>query len=257
MKNPSRSERKSSMLQELNQVLDRHLDQQDPDFLAQVLGQLLHSRQRYDKGVVSTTTVPWMLDAYVGLTLEDAVPGMLKLHQFLVEKGACAEKPFDFGYADRFGAAFADEPDWKSMALQTQSFTYMVVLSKKTIFSFEEDGSYQSKDQWLAHLRLATPSRHSYDYSRPNFASLSFLSDPIKVEPDGKYSDQAHEYFMYKDGRDRGYLASMYFDGRSVVAKDVTWGAAYTYLRGILYDMMAHASCIPKETPLASQVSKG
>lgn len=246
MKNPSRDERKAQMLHELEQVLAAHLDPQDPTMLSDVLGALLHNNDTYDKGVVSTTTVPWMLDAYVGRTLVDAVPGMLALHQFLAAQGASADTPYNFESCDRFGAVFADEPDWKSMALQTQSLTYMVVLVKTNRTFFKDDGTYESKEMWLVHLRLATPSRHSYDFAHPDFTALSFLSDERKVQPDGMYSKDANEYFMYKDGRDRGYLASMYVEGlNAVVAKDVSWGAAYTYLRGILYDLMAHASCLP------------
>ena len=232
----------------LNAVLDEHLDDKDPSMLSQVIGELLADRQSYDRCTVSSTTVPWLLDAYTAAIVGPLAPSLLKLHQFLVRSGASPDKPFDFEHCDRYGVAFADA-EWKSMALKTQNYTYMVVLAPATAFLEDAEGNLTSEARWRIHLRICTASRYSYDCARTDFKALEFLRDFDAVYPETGYGDSANEYFRYKDGRDRGYLCSVGPDiiGPGYRTENISWGAAYSYLEGILYDMGCHCSCLPNE----------
>lgn len=233
---------------QLNALLDEHLDDRDPAMLAHVLGELLADRQDYDRHAVSSTTVPWLLDTYTATIVGPLGPQLLKLHQFLVRSGATPQKPFDFEHCDRYGVAFADA-EWKSMALQTQNYTYLVVLQPEVAFLENAEGTLTTENRWRVHLRMCTPSRYSYDCKRTPFTDLAFLSDFDAVYPKTGYGQSAHEYFRYKDGRDRGYLCSVGSDivGPGYRTENISWGAAYSYLQGVLHDLGCHCSCLPED----------
>src|SRR5690606_36882349 len=87
------------------------------------------------------------LNEYVATAIGPLWPELMKLHQFLVDAGSTAEAPFDFGYADRHGVAFADEAEWKSMALCTQNYTYMVVLVRRESYLWPDEEETPSSEE--------------------------------------------------------------------------------------------------------------
>ena len=204
--------------------------------------------KRYDDKAVGSPLLEAVADRYIGAQLGPQWPGLLRLHAFMKASGATAEAPHDFEHADRYGVAFADEGDFKTMALQTQSLTYLVALERRDVF-IEKEASYEQVEAWKTHLRVCTSGRHSQDFCRAPFAGLAWMNDQAEFE--------ASDYFRYKDGRDRGFLCSIepdWFEAGKYTSKDsLRFGAAYSYLTGISYDLMSHVSCLPKESPRASE----
>lgn len=247
-KHDERQARRKALLAKLNAVLDEELREADDQLLMPaVLGQLLAQRKAYDQFTTDGNDVPWMVDAYTAAIVGPLAENLLRLHQFLVATGATPEAPHDFEHTDRYGVAFSDA-EWKSMALMTQNYTYMVVLQPSTAFDVDGDGNFQSRKTWTIHLRMCTKGRHSYDCARTDFPSLSFLNEHEAVYQEVGYGDKANDYFRYKDGRDRGYLCSVEPEsfGPGFSTENSLWGPAFGYLKGVLYDLGCHCSCLPK-----------
>lgn len=245
----TRNDKQAALMDKLNAVLDEALEgSNDPMLLPSALGQLLAQRKAYDKFSTEDNTVSWMMDCYTAAIVGPLAENLLKLHQFLVSSGATPEKPHDFEHADRYGVAFSDAA-WKSMALMTQSYTYMVVLQPDKRFSRDATGELQMHDTWAIHIRLCTPGPRSNNHARAAFASLAFLTEHEAVYPEVGYGRNANDYFRYKDGRDRGYLCSVSpnLTGEGFTMEHSLWGAAFSYLGGVLYDLGCHCSCLPKE----------
>lgn len=216
----------------------------DPSALPAKLGAWLaqKAQQKYDPFSFGNDA-GWLMDAFVAAIVGPLANDLLALHQFLVNTGATPESPYDFGHADRYGVAFSDAA-WKSMALQTQSYTYMVVLQPATTFKEDDAGQIVADPAWTTHIRVCTAGPRSYDLACAPLASLTFLGDYEKVFPEIGYGANADAYFRYKDGRDRGYLCSVESNWHEAgfSAKDVMWGPAFSYLKGILEDLGAHCS---------------
>lgn len=244
-----RSAHREALIAKLNTVLDEGLREEDgPAMMSTVLGQLLARRKGYDRFTTGGNTIPWMIDAYTAAIVGPLAENLLRLHQFLVRSGATPENPHDFENVDRYGVAFSDA-GWKSMALMTQNYTYMVVLQPEVGFNEDATGQIQRRDTWAVHIRMCTQGRYSQDFTRPDFTSLTFLNEHEKVNPERGYSDKANSYFQYKDGRDRGYLCSVKPEifGQGFTVEDSMAGSAFSYLSGVLYDLGCHCSCLPKE----------
>lgn len=192
---------------------------------------------------LESLTLHELLNAYVATTVGKLIPGIVKLHAKLVEL-AGVERKYDFGYADRYARVYADTPSLKTMAFQTQNYTYLVVLTPTAVYCGPDDGVRVST--WRLHLRLCTAGSRSLDYARPALDSPALL-DMLKTPEALKES----EYFRYKDGRDRGYLCSLRPDpldqpSSEVVfeTKDMHWYAALSYLTGVVRDLDSHASMV-------------
>ena len=199
--------------------------------------------KRYDKEAVSSPLLEAVTDRYIGAQLGPQWHGLLRLHAFMKASDATVEAPHNFEHADRYGVAFADEGDFKTMAFQTQSLTYLVALERRDVF-IEKDASYEQVEAWKTHLRICTDSRYSNNFCLAPFSGLTWMNDKADWE--------ANDYFRYKDGRDRGFLCSIepdWFEAGKYTSKDsLRFGAAYSYLTGISYDLMSHVSCLPKNS---------
>lgn len=241
-----RNESRLKLETSIREALAQHADDKDPAMVAEVLGRILATRHPYDPYALSSTEVPWMLDAYVAAVVGPLAKRLLAVHQHLVASGATAEAPYDFEHCDRYGVAFADAK-WKSMALRTQNYTYMVVLEPRSSFSELPDGQLTQIEGYAIHIRMCTAGRYSCDFSRPSFGSVAFLGDKASVCPEDDRSS-ACDYFRYKDGRDRGYLCSVEpaIVGEGYRCENISWGSAYGYLRGVLQDLASHYDCLPK-----------
>jgi len=225
-------------------VLTEELGEGDPRFLApHVLGDVFVAKS-HDKRDLSNNWLEWTVDSYVMSKLENMSEPLARLHAHLVKAGSSGEKPYDFEHCDRYGVAFADEPTFKTMALQTQNMTYMVLLRQKKVFNFEEPTA-PVQLRWEPHIRLCTSGRNSMDYARPALSSLQWLKSAQALGVTDEIGKECSEYFRYKDGRDRGYLCSvdqdLSVDARSR-CKDSMRG--YHTLQYVLYDMMCHVSCL-------------
>lgn len=233
-----------TIVQKLDELLIQELGAEDKDMLfARVIGTLMAKRKKYDRFTTENNDFKWMTDAYVAQIVGPLGEEFLKLHQFLVSVNATADNPHDFEHCDRYGAYFAND-GWKSMALMTQNYTYMVVLQPYKVFFNDASGELQMRDSWAIHIRMCTSNQDSYNYSRLAFSALSFLGKFEKVYPEIGYGDKADPYFRYKDGRDRGFLCSVTpeMDGSGYRAVDSNWGPALSYLGGVLYDLGCHCS---------------
>lgn len=247
-KRDEREAHRQALLGKLNAVLDEELrEADDPMLMPAVLGQLLAQRKAYDRFTTDGNHVPWMMDVYTAAIVGPLAESLLRLHQFLVQSGGTPEAPYDFEHADRYGVAFSDA-EWKSMALMTQNYTYMVVLQPATAFAVDADGQLQSGKAWAIHIRMCTKGHYSYDHVRTDFTSLSFLNEYESVYPEMGYGKMANNYFRYKDGRDQGYLCSVKPEifGPGFTTEHSLWGPAFSYLGGVLYDLGCHCSCLPK-----------
>jgi len=191
------------------------------------------------------------LNAFVGTVVGAKLDAILALHTKLVEVAGVG-KVYDFGYADRYGLACLDEPKLKTMAFQTQSLTYIVALRPKKAFLLTRGEAVFNEvtvDSWKLDIRFCTQGRNSQDYTRPKLESLKMLTKLSAF----KESD----YFRYGDGRDRGYLCHVQpellgdTETLEYEAKDMHWGAAMSYLPGVLGDLSAHASMADEMTPSA------
>lgn len=197
-----------------------------------------------------------LLNGFTATVLSKGLPRVLALHAKLSEV-AGLNKEYSFGYADRYAMVFADTPQFKSMAFQTQSLTYMVALRAKT--AYPEFSLFEGMpptmfeklkfETFAMDLRLCTGSLNSLNYARPALDTLRPILESVSAM-------KASEYFRYRDGRDRGYLASMYPDttgatltGPVFETKDMNWNAAMSYLRGVWSDLTAHASCLDEIQP--------
>lgn len=227
---------------EVKSVVDRRIGAKDNDLLMhRVLGKLLVDMS-HSPNDLRSNTLEWMVDQYVANKVGPMWPRHLALHQFLVKSGSTSSNPFDFEHCDRYGVAFADEEDWKSMALMTQNVTYMVVLQR--YWRLDYDQQDKRIEDWITHIRVCTTGPHSLDFARPRFTELEFLRDHAKVYPEIGYGKQACDYFRYKDGRDRGYLCTVEPDLLRPVyeTKDAIRG--YGHLCYILIDMASHVDCL-------------
>lgn len=227
---------------EIKSVIDRRIGAKDNDLqMHRVLGRILVDMSHSPNDLASFT-LEKTVDQYVANKVGPMWPRHLALHQFLAKSGATPSDPFDFEHCDRYGVAFADEENWKSMALMTQSITYMVVLQRY----WRLDLNQQDKriEDWITHIRICTTGQNSLDFARPRFTALEFLRDHAKVYPEIGYGNQACEYFRYKDGRDRGYLCTVEPDLLRPVyeVKDAMLG--YHHLSHIIYDMASHFDCL-------------
>lgn len=191
-----------------------------------------------------------LLSAYVATIVGKRIPGILKLHAKLVEL-AGVESVYNFGYADRYAMVYADTPTFKTMAFQTQNYTYLVALRSDVVYCRTGE-DYVRVPTWRLHLRLCTAGPRSLDYARPALDSPALL-DMLKT-PEAL---SASEYFRYKDGRDRGYLCSLRPDPLDQVSsevvfetKDMHWYAALSYLTGVMGDLESHVSMVDEmESP--------
>lgn len=212
-----------------------------------VIGALLDSRS-HDSKSLSNNYVEWGVGDYVGRKLGPQAERYLALHQFLTRTGATADSPFDFQHCDRYGVAFADAEDFKTMALQTQNYTYMVVLCRRSVFH-DVGGPYNERGwAWAIHIRVCTASTNDTGWKRAPFTELEWLADRAKVSPDIGYGTSTQDYLRYKDGRDRGYCASIEPDmvvkgGRQTYRVESAL-ARYGFLDGLTYDLASHCDCI-------------
>lgn len=252
MRRNAREQRRDALVSKLDAVLQESLQSSDddPELLAVAIGRLMSKRKTGDKFTTDDSGFKWMADAYTADIVGPLAPALLKLHRFLVNHEGTPDHPHDFEGGDRYGAAFADQ-NWKSMAFQTQNYTYMLVLQPSPTFSKSEEGELVSHSSWAVHIRLCTASHHSYDYARPSLNSLDFLQDYDAVYPEIGYGKKSNEYFRYKDGRDRGYLCTVEPEmvGQRFRAKDSLWGPAHSYLNGVLYDLGCHCSLLESNHP--------
>lgn len=188
-----------------------------------------------------------LLSAYVAAVLGKLVPKLLPLHARLVEVAGVGAM-YNFEHVDRYAMVHADEPDFKTMAFQTQSMTYMVVLRGTTAYTWTEDEACKGVSTWKLDLRMCTAGRRSLDYARPALDSLTMLQSRSTLKES--------EYFLYKDARDRGYLCSLKpetFNRTSsevlFETKDMHWNAALSFLTGVIRDLEAHASMVEEIQP--------
>jgi hypothetical protein len=233
-------EQLDAFMEKFNALYNESFTDNGKEFmLSSVVGAILMQKS-HDRHALSNNFVGWSVDAYVGAKLGPMAERYLNLHALLVKAGG----EFSFEHCDRYGMAFANDDDFKSMALQTQNYTYMVVLCRRMAF---QKGTDASVETWAIHIRRCTAGKYSTDYKRDSLKSLAFLADREAVYPDIGYGDNANDYFRYKDGRDRGYMVTVepdfVFKGQpTYTAKDAIYG--FGFLEQLTYDLASHCDCL-------------
>jgi hypothetical protein len=238
------------LLAELRAVVEKAKAVKHTTLLPKLLGQIFID-ESYNANDLSQNDINWSIDHYVAHKVGPMWDRLMALHQFLVSqtKGKNGKK-FDFNHCDRFGMAFADEVLWKSMAFQTQSLTYIVVLEDSWAGSDKyQDGPIKNGK---IHIRYCTtPGYDSHNYARTPFKELEFLADKASVA--GKYVETNVDYFRYKDGRDRGYLCTVvadFMDPTQFSAENTI--RSFSMLEGIIYDLASHIDCLPEKFQVPS-----
>jgi len=230
------------VMMRIDAALSDIVGENDKHFLTQrIVGKILLDTS-YSKNDLGCNNVGWSLDEYVAAKIGPLWPRMMRLHQHLVQSGATPNKPFNFEHCDRYGVSFADEEKWKSMALMTQNYTYVVVLQRYNSYDLTTGDVIEN---WAMHFRICTKSQYSRDWTRESFKKLEFLSSFESVYPEIGYGDKAHNYFRYKDGRDQGYLCSVepsIHDPYKYSTKDVL--VNYGLLASVIYDLASHCDCL-------------
>jgi hypothetical protein len=222
-------------------VLEKNLAAPDDQFkYEEVLAKLMLHKDYRDVGSFGNLHMESAIDHYTAKRVGDMSEGLVALHGFLVKHGATAKSPYDFGHADRYGVAFANEEDFKTMAFQTQNYTYMIVLVKAHWYSGEK---FESNDCWTVHLRYATTGKYTPQFARPEFGKLKFLNDRVKSGAK-KYDDGASSYFRYHDFRDQGYICSVTHElcGPNWDTEGTIHG--YSMLKSVFFDVSCHISMI-------------
>lgn len=164
-----------------------------------VIGKLL-GKSFLDSGSLSQNGIGWAMDHAVAEQLGPCIEGYLALHQALVNSGCTAMSPWDLGYADRYVAAYANDENFKSFAVCTQNYTYMVVITIEKRPSLTEQSTVL-ENAYSLHIRRCCKNSKSMDGVLVDLTELSFLN--------GENTTRNHEYFRYGDVRDRGYLCSL------------------------------------------------
>lgn len=171
----------------------------DPEFMFdKVMGAVLKKAAFHNRNDLSQNRIDWSVSHAVAAQVGPQIERMLKLHTWMMKKGYADGNEWDLGYADRYAVAVANEPDFKSFAVQTQNYTYMAALVRRD--RYKDDSK---EEAWELHLRVATTSRYSREFMRAHL-------DPIAM---GWFVSKAKTfespYFRYKDCRDQGYLLSL------------------------------------------------
>lgn len=167
-----------------------------------VLGKVLQSAF-HDPKSLSESLISRSMDHAIAAQIGPNIECYLAVHRFLVDNGHTDEEPWDIGYLDRYAAAFADDKGFKSFAVHTQNFTYLVVITTEQGFApeLDEAGRPTRIPIHSVHLRLCCSQRSDEGYTLEDFANLGFLRD--------RHETFSRDYFCYQDGRDRGYLCSV------------------------------------------------
>lgn len=186
--------------QEIVELFKFRFGEKDSNLMfRRVMGQVLKTRF-HERNSLSENDLSWSMDFAVANHLGPQLPRIVSLHQWLVEKGHDGENPWDVGYCDRYASWIADQPDFKAMAIQTHSLTYMVVLVPKQRFA-DKGGELTVADDWAMHIRVATTADYSRKTWRPELHDFKWLELQSTAE--------ATSYLRYGDCRDRGYVVSL------------------------------------------------
>jgi len=187
---------------DIEQMLQERFGENDLLDIPKVMGKLLGKNFR-DAGSLSQNGIGWAVDHAVAGQLGPCIEDYLHLHQHLVATGCTPTSPWNLGYADRYAAAYANEETFKSFAVCTQNFTYMVVIIvEKTLC---QKALAEDKVVWVPayslHIRRCCNGHESQDPILVELPTLDFLGTSAKA--------LAHPYFRYQDVRDQGYLISL------------------------------------------------
>jgi hypothetical protein len=142
---------------ELIAILEKNLaDPNDQFKYSEILGNLMMHKDYRDTGSFGNLHMENSIDHYTAKHVGDMSEGLVALHDFLVKQGATVKNPYDFESCDRYGVAFANENDFKTMAFRTQNYTYMIVLVKGHWWTedFQQQGNRKirirrQKKDWL------------------------------------------------------------------------------------------------------------
>lgn len=235
--------KRSELGQRILGLLNEELGPNAPQcFHAEVLGEVLKGLQGGNH--LRSIALEWSADHLVAGVFARDFPRLWKMFELAHRKQREEESGIaDLNHADRFGRVYLMGESQRTMAIQTQSYTYMVVMKRTSILddhASETAGKVIWTDGFSLHLRMCTASRNSMDPYRAHLSTgeLDFLADPSAIK--------AHPAFQYDDLRDRGYLVSV-IEGplNPATAKDVM--VNYFRLFHVHHDLMSWVDTLEEE----------
>lgn len=240
-------DKRAALGQRILALLTEELGPNAPQcFHAEVLGVVFKGLQNGDH--LRSVALEWSADHLVaGVLARDFTRIWKMLEQAHAKQQAETSGVADMNHADRYGRVFLLADDIRAMAVQTQNYTYMVVMGRCNMLDEEASrkaGKVAWKDGFTLRLRLCTASRNSSEPYRAglNNGELDFLADASAIK--------AHPAFQYDDLRDQGYLVSV-VEGPldQATAKDVL--VNYFRLFHVHHDLMSWVDTLEEELKAA------
>ena len=176
--------------------------------LTEVLSQLLLSTFTKPTGFVESK-ISASLAIAAAAHIGPQISAWLDLHQWMVNSGYVPGNEWDLGSADRYACSMADEENFKSFMLRTQSQTFLIAIEICEGFDLGAEGETLKVTKLGVDVRMC----QSPALQRP--CHLGFMLN--------KREASQSPYFFRKGMEDRGYVVSVRPD---ILASGWTTGAA-------------------------------
>ena len=176
--------------------------------MTEVLSSLLQSTFTKPTGFVESTISACLANA-AAAQIGPQISAWIDLHQWMVTKGFTHGNEWELGGTDRFACAMADEDQFKSFVVRTQSQTFLIAIEICEGFELGIDGETRKVTKHGVDIRMC----QSPALQRP--CHLAFMLN--------KREAQGSAYFFRKDVEDRGYVTSVRPD---ILASGWTTGGA-------------------------------
>lgn len=213
-------------------------------FHAEVLGAVLTGLQKGDS--LDNVVLKWSADHFIAHQLGPRLPDLWRLFDVvLAAQQSSVNAVADMNHADRYARVFLMSDLARTMAIQTQNYTYVVALVREQ--SLDEAASTAAgrivwTDGYTLHLRLCTSSHGSRDGYRASLTAgdLDYLMNIASLKN--------HPSFRYGDLRDQGYLVTVAADLlQPWVAKDGLTN--YATLVHVHHDLMSWLTTFKETQP--------
>lgn len=175
--------------------------------LTDVLGNLLQSTFTKPTGFVESTISACLANA-AAAQIGPQISGWVNLHQWMIQQGYTQGNEWMLEGADRYACAMADEDNFKSFVLRTQSQTFLIAIDLCEGFELIGEGETVKVTKFGVDIRMC----QSPSLQRP--CHLGFMLN----KPEAMRSP----YFFRKGMDDRGYVVSVRPD---ILASGWTTGA--------------------------------
>jgi len=227
-------------VKEFERILADRFREHDFINVPKVLGRLIQKKCFIGADSLSQNGIGWAIDHAVAEQLGPCIEGYLRIHRYLMDNGHHAGNPWDLGHLDRYAAAYGDTDYFKSFAVMTQNFTYLVVIEVSQELNWEAAklGQVVYEPAYSLHIRQCCKSQSERDPMLMQLKDLDFLNyREITLKS---------AYFKHQDARDQGFLCSIrpeeMMQGRWRSSDALTNFLALEYVTKDLSSWVYHAS---------------